>query len=291
MAVDALNLSIKEGEIFGLLGPNGAGKTTTVLMLLGLTEPTSGTCRVLGFNPLREPLKIKSLSGYLAERMGVYEDLTPEQNLKYILRLNRIPDNEFRKRIDEALTSIGASGYRNVKVKNLSRGMRQRVAIAGVMVKKPKIAFLDEPTLGLDPKGKTELLDMFKRISRESGVTILLLTHELHDVERICDRVGIMIGGKMVALGSIGELRSKKGEEWVIEVEAEVFTDKLLQEVSGLEGTKNVTRVGNVLTVECVRDMRSEILRVFVRNETFPSGLKAKEHSLDEIYIRSLKEA
>lgn len=291
VAVDGLNLSIKQGELFGLLGPNGAGKTTTVLMLLGLTEPTSGTCRVCGFNPFREPLKVKSLSGYLAERMGIYEDLTAEQNLRYIMKLNRIPESESRKRIEDALASVGASDYARVKVRELSRGMRQRIGVAGVLVKRPKIAFFDEPTQGIDPEGKRELLDLFKRISRRGKTTILLLSHMLHDLQQICDRMGIMIKGKMVAQGSIEELRRKGGEKWVIEVEAKNITPKLLRKLSDLEGTKNVERSRNLVTVECERDLRSKILEAFVRNKAPPSDLRARERSLDEIYIDYLKEA
>ncbi len=291
VAVDKLNLSIKQGELFGLLGPNGAGKTTTVLMLLGLTEPTSGTCRVCGFDPFRNPLKVKSLSGYLAERMGIYEDLTAEQNLMYIMKLNRIPESESHMRIKDALASVGASDYARVKVGKLSRGMRQRVGVAGVLIKKPKIAFLDEPTQGIDPKGKRELLDLFKLISRREKTAILLLSHMLHDIEQICDRMGIMINGKIVAQGSIEELKSKRGEEWVIEVEANNISQKLLRKLSDLEGTKNVERSGNLVTVECERDLRSEILEAFVQNKASPLDLRAKEHSLEEIYLSYLREA
>ncbi|MFH1821126.1 MAG: ABC transporter ATP-binding protein [Methanobacteriota archaeon] len=288
VAVDSLNLSIKEGELFGLLGPNGAGKTTTVLMLLGLTEPTSGTCRVFGFDPFREPMKVKSISGYLAERMGVYEDLTAEQNLNYILKLNRVPESESRKRVKEALEVVSASSYSNVKVGKLSRGMRQRVGIAGVLVKKPKIAFFDEPTQGLDPEGSRELLSLFKRLGREEKTTILLLSHILHDVQQICDRMGIMMKGKMVVQGSIDELRHKRGEEWSIDIEAKNITQELMQELSGLRGVKNVKRTENLVSVESERDLRLEVMEAFVRNKASPLELKARERSLEEIYVKYL---
>lgn len=290
VAVDSLNLSIKHGELFGLLGPNGAGKTTTVLMLLGLTEPTSGTCRVYGHDPLREPLKVKSLSGYLAERMGVYEDLTPEQNLKYITKLNQIPESESHRRINEALASVGATDYAKIKVGKLSRGMRQRIGIAGVLVKRPKIAFFDEPTQGLDPEGKRELLELLKRISKENKTTVLLLSHMLSDVQQICDRMGIMVKGKMVVQGTIDELRSKRGEEWVVDVEAENITPNLLHELSALAGIKNVNRSKNVVTVKSERDIRSAILETFIQNKASPLDMKTRERSLEEIYISYLGE-
>ncbi len=289
IAVDKLNLAIREGELFGLLGPNGAGKTTTVLMLLGLTEPTSGTCRVCGFNPFREPMKTKSITGYLAERMGVYEDLTPEQNLKYILKLNRVPESESHKRVKDALETVGASSYSNIKVGNLSRGMRQRVGIAGVLVKKPKVIFFDEPIQGLDPEGSRELLDLFKRLGKEEKTTILLLSHILHDVQHICDRMGIMMKGKMIAQGSIDELRHKKGEEWAIDIEAKNITQELMHELSSIQGVREVKRTGSLVSVESERDLRLELMEAFIRNKAPPLEIKARERSLEDIYVKYME--
>ncbi len=284
VAVDNLNLRIKQGELYGLLGPNGAGKTTTVLMLLGLTEPTSGTCRVHGYDPFREPMKVKNIVGYLAERMGVYEDLTPEQNLKYIMRLNGIPEIESQKRVADAITAVGATAYAKTKVGKLSRGMRQRIGIAGVLVKKPKIALFDEPTQGLDPEGKIELLELLKRISKEDKATVLLLSHVLPDIQKICDRIGIMFKGKMVAEGTIDELRSRRAEEWIIDVEAENVTPKLLHDLSGIHGVKKVDGIGNTVTIQSERDIRSAIMEAFISNRASPLELKARERSLEEIY-------
>ncbi|MGC8816348.1 MAG: ABC transporter ATP-binding protein [Candidatus Hadarchaeum sp.] len=290
VAVDRLNLSIRAGELFGLLGPNGAGKTTTVLMLLGLTEPSAGTCRVFAHDPFREPLKVKSITGYLAERTGLYEDLTPEQNLRYITKLNRIPEEEARKRIQEALTSVGATGYADVKVGKLSRGMRQRVGIAGVLVKKPKVAIFDEPTQGLDPEGKNELLELMKRISKEGGTTVLLLSHMLADVQHTCDRIGIMLRGKMFALGTIEELRTMTKEDWVIDIEADDIPPKLVHDLSSLHGVKGVDRSGKVITVRSEKDIRQAIMEVFLSNRAVPISLRARERSLEEIYLGYLGE-
>ncbi|MGQ9788458.1 MAG: ABC transporter ATP-binding protein [Candidatus Hadarchaeaceae archaeon] len=291
VAVDRLNLSIKPGELFGMLGPNGAGKTTTVLMLLGLTEPSSGGCRVFGHDPFREPLKVKGISGYLAERIGLYEDLTPEQNLRFITKLNQIPEEEARKRIREALECVGTIDYADVKVGKLSRGMRQRVGIAGVLVKKPKVAFFDEPTQGLDPEGKNELLDLLKRISKEEGTTVLLLSHMLADVQHICDRIGIMLRGKMVALGTIEELRMRSKEDWMIDIEAENITPKLVHDLSSLHGVKNVERSGKVITLRSEKDIRQAVMEFFLHNKTIPISLRARERSLEEIYLGYLGES
>ncbi len=209
-AVDRLNLRIEEGEVFGFLGPNGAGKTTSILMFLGLTEPTSGKVRVLGFDPTREPFKVKERVGYLPENVGFYDDMDARQNLRYIARLNRIPVDVAEKRIDYWLDVVGLLAEASKKVGAYSKGMRQRLGIAEVLIKEPKLVFLDEPTIGLDPDGTNRMLDLIQSLSREKRITIFLSSHLLDQVQRICDRVGIMINGSLVAMGPIEELAKKK---------------------------------------------------------------------------------
>jgi ABC-2 type transport system ATP-binding protein len=210
IAVNNLTLQIKEGEVFGFLGPNGAGKTTTLLMFLGLTEPTSGKVRVIGFDSTREPLRVKEKVGYLPENVGFYDDMDARQNLRFIARLNRIPDKVSAKKIDELLQQVGLLEEAKKKVGTYSKGMRQRLGIAEVLIKDPKLIFLDEPTIGLDPDGTNRMLDLIHNLSREKNITIFLSSHLLDQVQRICDRVGIMIKGNLVAMGPIQELAKKK---------------------------------------------------------------------------------
>ena len=205
-----LTLQIREGEVFGFLGPNGAGKTTTLLMFLGLTEPTSGKVRVVGFDPRREPLRVKEKVGYLPENVGFYDDMDARQNLRFIARLNRIPDGVSAKKIDALLEQVGLFEEAKKKVGTYSKGMRQRLGIAEVLIKEPKLIFLDEPTIGLDPDGTNRMLDLIHSLSREKNITIFLSSHLLDQVQRICDRVGIMIKGNLVAIGPIQELAKKK---------------------------------------------------------------------------------
>jgi ABC-2 type transport system ATP-binding protein len=209
-AVDHLCLQIEEGEIFGFLGPNGAGKTTTLLMLLGLTEPTSGGASVLGFDPVREPLQVKRQVGYLQENMGFYRDMNAVQTLQFAAELNAIPSADARRRIQAALESVGLAADGKKKVGAFSRGMRQRLGLAEVLVKEPRIAFLDEPTLGLDPEATDRMLETIARLGRERGMTVMLCSHQLQQVQRICSRIGIMISGKLVAQGTIGQLAAEK---------------------------------------------------------------------------------
>ena len=209
-AVNELTLQIREGEVFGFLGPNGAGKTTTLLMFLGLTEPTSGKVNVCGFDPKREPLRVKEKVGYLPENVGFYDDMDARENLRYVARLNRIPDDVSTPRIDVWLKEVGLYEEAEKKVGTYSKGMRQRLGIAEVMIKEPKVIFLDEPTIGLDPDGTNRMLDLIRSLSREKNITIFLSSHLLDQVQRICDRVGIMIKGDLVAVGPIEELAKKK---------------------------------------------------------------------------------
>lgn len=210
VAVDGLTLQINEREIFGFLGPNGAGKTTTILMLLGLTEPTSGSARVLGYDPARDPLEVKRQVGYLPENVGFYDDLTGRENLRFMAELNRLPEAKITEKIEEALRTVGLNGEGDKLVGAYSRGMRQRLGIAELLIKDPKLLILDEPTLGLDPDGTNKMLDLVQSLSRDRGITVMLSSHQLEQVQRICTRVGIMIKGKLVAVGSIEELAKRK---------------------------------------------------------------------------------
>lgn len=210
VAVDNLSFNVMEGEVFGFLGPNGAGKTTTLLMLLGLTEPTGGKARVLGVDPTREPIKVKGMIGYMPENMGFYGDLDAIQTLSFVAELNNLPKDVAEKRIERTLNLVGLSDEATKKVGAYSRGMRQRLGIAELLIKEPKVAFLDEPTLGLDPDATNWMIDLIKRLSEERKMTVVLCSHLLHLVQRICNRVGIMIKGKMVAKGPMDQLAKEK---------------------------------------------------------------------------------
>jgi len=209
-AVDHLSFTVSEGEIFGFLGPNGAGKTTTLLMLLGLTEPTSGTVRVLGLDPTRDPIKVKAKVGYLQENMGFYNDLNAVQMLRFVAALNGISGAEADRRIQSALESVGLASESQKRIAAYSRGMRQRLGLAELLIKDSKLAFLDEPTLGLDPDATNRMMELIESLCRDKKMTILLSSHMLNQVQRLCHRVGIMIKGRMVAQGPMDRLAQEK---------------------------------------------------------------------------------
>lgn len=212
VAVDTLDLEIRAGEIFGLLGQNGAGKTTTILMLLGLTEPSGGTARVLGLDPARRPLDVKRRVGYLPDAVGFYGDLTGRQNLRYTARLNGLPDAEIEDKIAAVLGQVGMSDRADTRTDTYSRGMLQRIGIADALLKDPDVMILDEPTTAIDPIGVVEILALLRDLVRERGMTILLSSHLLSQVQSVCDRVGIFASGRLIGVGTVPELAERFGD-------------------------------------------------------------------------------
>lgn len=252
--VNNLNLKINQGEIFGFLGPNGAGKTTTILMILGLTEPSSGEVKVFGYNSTREPLQVKRITSYLPENVGFYEDMTASENLAYVARLNHIPEKEAKDKIDEVLTLTGLEDVKNIEVGKFSKGMKQRLGIGTVFVKKPKLAILDEPTTGIDPQGVEEILDLIIRINKEENITIFLCSHLLYQVQKICSKIGIFSKGKMVASGSLEEISKKilpeKSNRLEISFQEDQDISKLIQNIKKLDGVISVEKRARELSLE-----------------------------------------
>lgn len=230
-AVDSLTFKVKEGEVFGFLGPNGAGKTTTLLMLLGLSRPSEGSAQICGLDPERNAREVKRIVGYLPENVGFYEDLDAVQSLEYIADLNGLNGDQFRDEILDALKEVGLSEDLEKKLGAYSRGMKQRLGIAEVLIKKPKVMFLDEPTLGLDPDGALKMIELIRSLNRDKNITVLLSSHHLHQVQKISNRVGIMIRGKMVAEGSIDDLAKEKFGVGEKEYSLEEIYLKYFQEV------------------------------------------------------------
>ncbi|HEJ83176.1 MAG TPA: ABC transporter ATP-binding protein [Desulfobacteraceae bacterium] len=205
-AVDRLSLRIRDGEIFGFLGPNGAGKTTTLLMLLGLTRPSGGSATVCGLSPFRMAREVKRHVGYLPENVGFYGDMDAVQSLEYVAALNGIGSREASEKIDDLLELVGLKENARKKTGAFSRGMKQRLGIAEVLMKDPTVLFLDEPTLGLDPEGAIQMVGLIQSLNQTRNITVLLSSHNLSQVQRISHRVGIMISGSLIAEGSIDDL-------------------------------------------------------------------------------------
>jgi ABC-2 type transport system ATP-binding protein len=291
VAVDGLDLAVREGEVFGLLGPNGAGKTTTILMLLGLTEPTAGGAAVLGCDPTHDPLKVKGLVGYLPDNVGFYEDLTARENLLYTADLNGIPRSVARPRIDGLLDRVGLSEVRDKRAGQFSRGMRQRLGIADVLVKNPRLVILDEPTIGLDPEGTRELLDLIRELSKEDGITVMLSSHLLDQVQRVCDEVGIFVRGQLVAAGPVSRLGEQilAGQPLVLEVQvAPQAHESAVAALRGVPGVEAVEVESDMLIVRSQTDVRAEVARRAAPLGLL--GLRTRGASLEDIYLRYFRD-
>ncbi len=289
--VDHLNLEIAENEVFGLLGPNGAGKTTTILMLLGLTEPASGTAKIFGFDATRQPLEVKRLVGYLPEKVGFYDTLTAKENLRFITKLNGIGYAESEPLIDKALESVGLVDVGDKTVNKFSRGMKQRLGIADVLVKKPKLAFLDEPTAGLDPEGINQIIDLIGNLPK-MGTTVVFSSHRLYEVQRVCHSIGILSKGKMVVQGSLDELSRDALTEgrFRIEVETAEPSPQLVKVIKKIKGVSKVAAEGNKLHITTDADLRAEISKAVVQSGAALIQVKIQEFSLDDIYMKYFHE-
>ena len=284
-AVDAINFDIMRGEVFGLLGPNGAGKTTTILMMLGLTEISGGKVSVLGFDPARAPLQVKRRVGYLPDSVGFYDHMTAIENLSYIARLMGLSRAERSQRISEALARVRLTEVADKRVATFSRGMRQRLGLADIIVKRAEIAILDEPTSGLDPQATLEFLDLIGELKAE-GVTVLLSSHMLDQVQRVCDRVALFQAGHIVMMGSVAELSVRVlGAGFVVEVEADGAG--IARRLATIPGVSNVeTLAADRFRMTADRDVRPEAARVVVAANGSLRRLSVDEPSLEAIYAR-----
>lgn len=292
-AVDHLNLTVARGEIFGLLGPNGAGKSTTILMMLGLTEPTSGRATVCGVNATVDPVSVKKKVGYLPDNVGFYDNMTGFENLVYIGQMNGLSRSGARDSAMLLLERVGLKDASDKKTGKYSRGMIQRLGLADVLIKNPEIIILDEPTLGIDPKGIREFLNLIVRMSREEGLTVLLSSHHLHQVQEVCDRVGIFVNGKLIAEGNIDTLSTTLFSEEPYEIEAGVAApqnadglQELKDKLAGMDGVRSVRYENDQMKISCIRDLVSEIARVIVTSGVELHSLSKKEHGLDDVYHR-----
>ncbi|MFO1161202.1 MAG: ABC transporter ATP-binding protein [Reyranellaceae bacterium] len=289
-AVDAIDLDIKRGEIFGLLGPNGAGKTTTILMMLGLTEISGGRVSVLGFDPVRQPLAVKRRVGYLPDSVGFYDHLTARENLRYTARLLDLPRRETDSRIEEALKRVNLVDVIDKRVSTYSRGMRQRLGIAEIVMKKAEVAILDEPTSGLDPHATFELLEMIRSL-KENGVAVLLSSHLLDRVQSVCDRVALFNRGRIALMGTVVELANQVlGAGHPILVEAS-GTD-VPAALGDVEGVQKVTpERAATWRIVADRDVRAAVAQRIVTSGGSLLRLDDLQPSLEEVYTSYFEQA
>lgn len=285
-AVDGVSFDVGKGEIFGFLGPNGAGKSTTLRMLSTLLRPTSGTAIIDGLDVVREAREVRKRIGLVAEKMILYDYLTPYENLRLFGKLYNIEERELDQRINELLKTVEMDGWKNERVKNFSTGMRQRINLVRGLINYPEVLFLDEPTLGLDPHSSVEIRQLIAKLNKEMEITVILTTHYMEEVDALADRIAIMNNGKIAALDTSENLKRRISEETILEAKV----------------TNSAGALKAVRALECVRDVSSSdgVLRIAGQGKDFVDavidGIKISgakilsirevEPSLEDVFIK-----
>lgn len=291
-AVDHLNLTVEEGEIFGFLGPNGAGKTTTTLMLMGLSVPSSGTAKVAGYDIVEESREVRTIAGILPEYSSLYGDLTAYENLDYIGQLNDLPKEVREDRISEMFKIVGMSDWRDSKLESFSRGMKQRIGIAAALIKEPRVVFLDEPTLGLDPVGTKEIRELILKLNKEQGLTVVLTSHLLHEVQMTCNRVGIINRGQLVLTETLENLTKEMtgAEARRVEFKLSEVPEGLVEDLKSIEGVKSVTQDNDRLYVHESVESDYDVSKTITGHGAVILLMRPREYTLEEIFLKYYEE-
>jgi ABC-2 type transport system ATP-binding protein len=282
-AVDGLDLTVGQGEVFGFIGPNGAGKTTTIGMMVGLIEPTSGKCFVRDVDVTRNPLEAKRITGYMPDGVGFYGNLTARQNLKYFSKFYGMKDADADKRIAELLAYVGLEKVEK-PVGAYSRGMKQRLGLAQALLNDPEVLFLDEPTNGLDPQGVIQFRKAIKELSAK-GKTIFFSSHILDEVRHVCNTIGIISDGKLVAQGTPGEVRKHMSKDANVRIVVRVLgdmprlTDPRILDASYMDGTALLTASA---------DIRDSISEELYHKDYRILELRVEEKTLEDIFLETV---
>jgi len=244
-AVKGVSFSVQEGEVFGLLGPNGAGKTTTISMLTGILPPTSGTARIGGYDIVKQPDQVKRINGLVPQDLALYPTLSARANLNFFGSIYGLRGKELKERVDDVLRIVALTDRAHDSVDKFSGGMKRRVNIAAGLVHHPKLLFLDEPTVGVDPQSRNHIFESVLQLNRERGMSIIYTSHYMEEVELLCSRVAIVDQGKIIALDTIQNLIALLGGG-VIKVGVPKVSDELLAQIAALPAVKAATLVSPV---------------------------------------------
>lgn len=258
--VNDLSLTIHEGEVFGLLGPNGAGKSTTIRMLTTLTQPTEGDIVVAGFDVMHQASRVKRNIGVVLQQTSVDADLTVWENMEFHGRMHHIPQPQRRERISQWLDYVDLVNKQHNLVKTLSGGMKRRLQIARALLHQPRILFLDEPTVGLDPQTRRRLWEIIKGLNQQ-GMTILLTTHYMEEVEYLCDRIGIMDAGTLIEMGTLSELRQRHGQGLLMKQVGDRWDYKFFPTVEAAEASlmQHTNKAGFLVRASNLEDIFVEL--------------------------------
>jgi len=291
-AVNALNLEVNKGEVFGFVGPNGAGKTTTMKMMIGLLEPTSGSGKVAGFDIVREVINIREATGVLPEPAGFYDHLTARQNLRFYAKLYDIEPEVREKRIVDLLNLVGLEKAIDQKIGGFSTGMRKRFGLAQALINEPSILFLDEPTSGIDPLGAQMMRDLIKDLNQNKGVTVFLSSHSMEEVEEICDRIAIVARGKLLAVGSVEELRAivkeKEGVNYLLEVQ-DIPLSATIDAIRSIDGVQITNTQDSTLHIHTNNMPRGEIAKSVKNAGGTISMFEEEEMNLQKLFLKIIE--
>ena len=287
-AVDDVSFSVKNGEIFGFLGPNGAGKSTTMMILTTLLKPTSGQALISGYDVMTNPKKVRENIGYVQQETTVDEYLTGRENLLLQAKLNHIPKNEIDSRIDEVLDLIELSDKQNDSVVTYSGGMRKRLDIAGGLLHRPKVLFLDEPTVGLDIQTRRKIWEYIKKIHDEFEMTIFLTTHYMEEADQLCDRIGIIDGGKIQVINSPVNMKNAMGNEVIsIVIEENEHRNSFLDEINKIESVNKINEDGSKLTlfVSNGTEVIPQVFQISSNTGIKITSISLTQPTLDDVFI------
>lgn len=286
-AVDGMTFHVKQGEVFGLLGPNGAGKTTTVRLLNGILPPSGGTARVFGLDPSLNGQGIREKTGVLTETPALYERLSARENLEFYGTLAGIPAQKLTQRVLDILNFFGLQDRLNDKVETYSKGMKQRLALARALIHEPPLLFLDEPTSGLDPEAAQHVNELIAGLSRRSGQTIVLATHNLLEAQRLCDRVAVMNKGRILAMGSLKELTRKLWPvTWVDITFWETPAETVTESLKAQQGVMQITGQGEALQVQVEsKEVIPQIVQHLAGRGASILKVNPRDHTLEDIYF------
>ncbi len=283
-----VTLIVKRGDIFGYLGPNGAGKTTSIRIILGLFEPTSGKVSVLGRDI--QDSQVRQKIGFVLEADGLYDNLSAKDNLTYYARIYDVPQP--LDRIEKAIGLVGLADRVNDKVGNYSKGMRQRLALARAILHDPEVLVLDEPTAGVDPSGQIEIRQIMLNMVNKEGKTILLSSHNLDEVQRICNRIALIHKGEIRLTGELEKLQHEMSHGEVVIETAEPVNPSIINELKLKSSTRVKTQSDHTLTLMIGKDVDvSQIVTLLATKGVRIEQVKKQEASLEEIYTTILKEA
>ena len=289
VAVDNISFTVREGEIFGFLGPNGAGKTTTIRMLCTLSRPTSGSATIAGYNINKDKHKVREQIGLVSEKLIMYDRLTARENLKLFGKLYDLSNEKLKSKMAELLDLVHMEKWADKQIGTYSTGMKQRINVIRALLNEPKVLFLDEPTLGLDPQSTAEIREFIRKINKMSGTTIILTTHMMVEADLLCDRIGIIDKGKIVALDTPENLKKiiTGDSNTVLEIDITNMSNKIKEDLEKLEVVNKVTMESNTrLTVRANGDHAFDKIIDAIRGQNGKiTSVKNLEPTLEDVFL------